>query len=276
MTQHESRGTRTTKRWIVNFARLGYASKGVLYATAGFLTAAAGLHRGGTTADRHDAIQFIAQQTFGRAMLLVIAAGLIGYAFWRIVSAFTDADNHGSDAKGLVIRTASVVRGLFYGTLAYTIIRLLLHQGGSGQGSDVTSRHWTARALDHPYGFVLVMLAGLSIIVYGGVQCFSAAGKKLSKQLDLKSTSARGRRAILSISRFGVVARGIVFGVIGTSLIRASLRRHSADAKGISGALRQLWALPMGSWILTVAGLGFAAYGAYALINARYRRIPAG
>jgi hypothetical protein len=273
MRRNESRGTRTTKRWIVNFARLGYASKGVLYATAGFLTAAAGLHRGGTTADRHDAVQFIAQQTFGRAMLLVITAGLIGYAFWRIVSAFTDADNHGSDAKGVIIRVASVVRGLFYGTLAYTIIRMLVHQGGSGQGSDATSRHWTARALDHPYGFVLVMLAGLSIIVYGGVQCFSATGQKLSKQLDLNSTSARARRDILWVSRFGVIARGIVFGVIGASLIRASLRRHSADAKGISGALRQLWALPMGSWILTVAGLGFAAYGAYALINARYRRI---
>jgi hypothetical protein len=66
-----------TKPWIEKLARFGYAAKGVLYVTAGFLTAAAGLHRGGTTADRRDAIQFIARQQFGRAMLLVIAAGLV-------------------------------------------------------------------------------------------------------------------------------------------------------------------------------------------------------
>jgi hypothetical protein len=190
-----------------------------------------------------------------------------------VVSAITDAENHGRDTKGMIIRAAGIVRGLFYGALSYTIIRMLLHQGGSGQGSDATSRHWTARALDHPYGYVAVMLAGLSMIVYGAVQCYRAFGKKLPEQLSLASVSAKNRQVILAISRFGVVARGIVFGVIGISLTRAALHRHSADAKGVSGALRQLWALPLGSWILTVAGLGFAAYGAYALINARYRRI---
>ncbi|MEA2162335.1 MAG: hypothetical protein QOK37_462 [Thermoanaerobaculia bacterium] len=262
-----------TKPWIEKLARFGYTAKGVLYVTAGFLTAAAGLHRGGTTADRRDAIQFIAHQPFGRAMLLVIAAGLVGYAVWRVVSAITDAENHGRDTKGMIIRAASIVRGLFYGALSYTIIRMLLHQGGSGEGSDATSRHWTARALDHPYGYAAVIVAGLSIIIYGAVQCYRAFGAKLAKQLNLARVSAKNRAAILAISRFGVVARGIVFGVIGYSLIRAALHRHSAEAKGVSGALRQLWALPMGSWILTAAGLGFAAYGAYALINARYRRI---
>ena len=275
MTRHELLASRTTKRWIVNLARLGYASKGVIYGTAGLLTAQAGLHRGGTTADRSDAIRFIAGQPFGRAMLAVIAIGIAGYVLWRVVSGVTDADRHGSDWKGLAVRAASVIRGGFYAVFAYTLIRLLLHHGGGGKDSDATSRHWTSRALDQPFGRWLVMAAGLSLIGYGVYQCYRAAGTTLGKQLNLASATMRTRSILLAISRFGAGARGVVFGVIGASLIRASLHRNSSDAKGLSGALRQLAALPMGSWILTVAGLGLASYGAYALISARYRRIPA-
>ncbi len=254
-------------------ARFGYATKGVIYGTAGLLTTMAGLHRGGTTADRRDAIHFIARQPFGRVMLAIIAAGLIGYAFWRVLSAVTDAERRGSDFKGVVMRAGSVVRGLLYGTFAYTVIRLLLHAGGSGRGSDASSRHWTARALDHPLGGLLVIAAGISLIGYGAYQCYRAAGEGLSKPLDFSSTRATTKSRLMAMSRFGVAARGVVFGVIGVSLIRASLHRNSGDAKGISGALRQLAGLPMGSWILTIAGLGLASYGAYALINARFRRI---
>ncbi|HWW61262.1 MAG TPA: DUF1206 domain-containing protein, partial [Thermoanaerobaculia bacterium] len=81
---------RAAKPWVEKAARLGYATKGATYVIAGLLTTAAGLHRGGKTADRRDAIRFVAEQPFGRVVLLVIAIGLAGYAMWRIVSAISD------------------------------------------------------------------------------------------------------------------------------------------------------------------------------------------
>jgi hypothetical protein len=80
---------------------------------------------------------------------------------------------------------------------------------------------------------------------------------------------------LVTLSRFGVAARGLIVGVIGVSLVRASLDRNPHEARGMSGALRQLRALPLGSWILVIVGLGLVSYGVHAFINARYRRIRA-
>lgn len=254
---------------IEQFARLGYAAKGLVYATIGFLTALAGLHRGGTTADRKDAIRFIARQPFGRALLFAVAAGLIGYAVWRVLSGITDSDRHGRDWKGMAVRAGSVVRGLFYAGFAFVVLRYLLHKGGAGQSSDAASRHWTARALDIPFGRFAVIAAGLALIGYGAYQFSRAVRGKLSKHLS----AMRNRRALVMLSCFGIAARALIFATIGVSLIRAAMHRAPSAARGTSGALSDLAGLPMGSSILTLCGLGLIAYGAYAFINARYRRI---
>jgi hypothetical protein len=254
---------------IEKFARLGYAAKGLVYATIGFLTAMAGLHRGGAAADRKDAIRFIAGQPFGRALLFAVAAGLAGYAVWRVLSGITDSDRHGRDFKGLAVRAGSVVRGLFYAAFSFAVLRYLLHKGGAGRSSDAASRHWTARALDMPFGRVAVIAAGLGLIGYGVYQFSRAARGKLSKHL----AAIQRRRALVTLSCFGIAARAVIFATVGLSLLRAALQRSASAARGTSGALRELAQLPMGSWILTLCGLGLVAYGVYAFINARYRRI---
>jgi len=259
--------------WIERLARLGYVSKGVVYATIGYLTTSAGLHRGGMAADRRDALAFIASQSLGRALLYVVALGLVGYAVWRVLSGITDSELQGRDLKGIVMRLSYVVRGLFYGSFAVVVIRMLRHTGGPGKSSDSTSRHWTARAFDHPYGRWIVLIAGLTLIGYGIYQCWRAVRGKLSKRLDFSGVTKRTREALVALCCFGIAARAIIFGVIGISLIRAARQHNSAAARGSSGALRQIGALPMGSSILALVGLGLIAYGLYAFINARYRRI---
>ena len=261
-----------TRNWIEKAARLGYATKGVTYAIAGLLTTAAGLHRGGTTADRRDAIRFIADAPFGQVMLLAITVGLLGYALWRILSAIRDAENHGTDAKGIAIRAGSLVRGVFYAGFAYSVLQLFLHRGSGGRGSDTTSRHLTSRALDWHAPW-LVTIAGLALIAYAAYQCYRAMSDKLTEHLNLASLGHQARATVVALSRFGIAARGLIAGVIGISLIRASLHHDAHEARGMSGALRELRALPLGSWILIIVGLGLVSYGAYAFIQARYRRI---
>jgi uncharacterized protein DUF1206 len=74
----------------------------------------------------------------------------------------------------------------------------------------------------------------------------------------------------VAISRFGIGSRGIVFFIVGGSLVLAALRHNPEAAHGTSGALQEL-PDPM----LVVVVLGLAAYGVYALVNAKYRRIEA-
>ncbi|MCU1245633.1 MAG: hypothetical protein JWN02_1543 [Acidobacteria bacterium] len=264
------------KPWIERLARLGYVAKGIVYAAIGLLTATAGVRRGGVAADRRDALRFIAGQPFGRLVLLVIAVGLIGYAIWRLLSALTDSEGQGDDWKGVAGRIGSFVRGLFYGSFAYAVLRLANHHGDGGRSSDNTSRHWTARALDQPFGRWLVIAAGLALIGYGVYQFIRAVRGKLSRHLDFAVVTAKRKRLLTRVSCFGIAARAVIFAVIGVSLIRAAQHRSASAAHGTSGALRELATLPYGSWVLTVMGLGLIAYGLYAFINARYRRIRVG
>lgn len=257
--------------WIERSARLGYASKGLVYMIAGALTGAAGVGVGGDGADRGEAFSFILRQPFGRAVLMVIVVGLCGYAVWRVISAITDSERRGRDAKGLAIRAGGLVRGLFYGAVALEVVSLVLRQRSDDSGSDEQARHWTARAMDQPFGKWAVVAAGLGIVAYGIYQLYRAWKPDVSAKLDLEHVHG----AIVAVSRFGIGARALIFGIIGGSVVMAALRHDPGTARGTSGALREIAQQPFGGALLTAMGIGLVAYGLFAFVNARYREINA-
>lgn len=251
---------------IERLARLGYASIGIVYMIVGSLAALAGL-RNSSTGAKHDAFLLILRQPFGRIALGVIALGLIGYTLWRLVSAVTDGDRRGSDAKGLAIRAASAFRGLAYGAITIEVLRLMTNGRGGG-GEEQTTKHWAATFMQQPFGRWLVAAVGLGVVVYGAYQIHAAWDAKLSKRISLREMDDRVRRKVVAISRFGIAARGLVFFVIGGSIVIAAVQHNPNAARGTAGALN---ALPQP--LLVLVGVGLAAYGVYALVNARYRRI---
>lgn len=259
--------------WIERLARLGYASKGAVYTIVGALTAAAAFGRGGSGGDSRSAFTFIVDKPFGRTVMAVVALGLFGYAAWRIISAITDGEGRGSDAKGLAIRAGSFFRGAVYVFLAIEATRLVLGSGSGGRGSDQNARHWTARLMDAPFGRWLVVAVGAGVAGYGIYQMYRAWKAKLGKQLRLPWTTDRFRARLVAISRFGIAARAIVFLLIGFSIARAAWERDPAEAQGTSGALQQVGALSQ--WLLVAVAIGLVAYGIYQFLNARYRTIRA-
>ena len=262
--KNESGGTNLRKHApvIEKLARLGYASIGVVYMILGGF-AASGVVAGGHEA----AFRTILRQPFGRLALGVIALGLVGYTLWRFVSAVTDSEHRGSDAKGLALRTGSIGRGLAYALITVEVVRLITHRDNGGSGEQ-QARHWTAAIMEKPFGQSLIAAIGLGVVIYGAWQLYAAWDAKLSKRLSLGAIDDRVRRKVVAISRFGIGARGVVFFIIGGSLVLAALKHDPSAAHSTSGALRIL-PQPM----LVVVGIGLIAYGVYALVNARYRRI---
>ena len=259
--------------WIERLARVGYASKAVVYFTVGLLAAQAAFGSGGQTTDQRGALREIVQQPMGRALLAVVALGLFGYAVWRVIAAVTDAERKGGDGKGAAVRVGMVVRGLLYGALGMEALRLVIGAGSSGEQG---AKHWTARLLGMPMGRTLVLLAGAGVIGYALYQLYRAYKAKLSKELELGRLTPDAASWVVRLARFGMAARGVVFMIIGWFLIRAGMERDASEAGGLAEALATLEQQAYGPWLLGATALGLIAYAVYQLVNARYRRISVG
>src|SRR4051795_2140533 len=95
--QQARAGAAAASPWIEGLGRFGYAAKGTVYLIVGGLALQAALGDGGTTTDQPGALAHIASAPFGRALLVVMVVGLVGYAIWKVVHAFLDTHHRGSD-----------------------------------------------------------------------------------------------------------------------------------------------------------------------------------
>jgi Domain of Unknown Function (DUF1206) len=257
--------------WIERLARFGYAAKGVVYVVAGALAVMTAAGVGGELTDARGALRSIARQPFGRAMIAAVAIGLAGYVLWRWVQSITDADKKGRSFKGLALRTAYFTSGTVYAGLALAAARIVF--GADEPAGASVTRSWTARLMAMPLGDWLVMLAGLSVIGFGLYQIYKGYKAKFRKRLKLPEIKEGARDWALLSGRVGYAARGVVFVVIGVFLIQAARHRNPGEAQGLDGALQALARQSFGPYLLGAVAAGLVAYGVFALVEARYRRI---
>lgn len=71
----------------------------------------------------------------------------------------------------------------------------------------------------------------------------------------------------------GLLARGIVFGLIGIFAVKAALEYDPKEAIGLDGALQKLAAQSYGSVLLGVVAAGFLCYAIFCVAEARYRKV---
>lgn len=255
---------------IASLARLGYASKALIYAIIGYLALAAAFNRGGRITDTSGALRVVVTQPFGKFLLILLALGLCGYAVWRILDAIADPDRHGTDFKGLVTRIGNAVRAMIYGGLGIEAFRLFRGLGGSnGREAEM----WTARFFNFPFGEWLIGLVGLIVAIYGVSEVISSFKGGYSNTLDLSPIAPRFRHTAETISRIGIGARGVVITTLGIFLVRAALTSDPSEAHGTRESMLEVANAVPGGWALMFIGIGFIAYAFDQAIHARCRRI---
>ena len=258
--------------WITVLARFGYAAKGVVYIIIGAIAAYTAFRGGGKTTDSRGALEEIILQPYGNYLLGAVAIGLAGYALWRFVQALKDTEDKGSGVKGIAVRIGYAVIGVIYAGLAFSAVQIILGSGGNSKG-DSTSKEWTATLLSQPFGQWLVGLAGLGFIAAALSNFYKAYTVKFRKKLMMDEMSEGVQTFAIRTGRFGLAARGVVFGLIGAFLIQAALHSNAGEARGLSGALAALGEHTYGQILLGAVALGLVAYGFYMLVLSRYRRI---
>lgn len=250
--------------WI---ARLGYSARGVVYVIVGWLALVAAFGTGETT-DTRGSLRHLLQQPAGELLLAVVAAGLFAYSAWRFVQAIMDADRHGTGAKGLAIRGGLLVSSLMHLALAVFAISLIFGWGTGGGSSQ--SQDWTARLMSQEYGRWLVFGFGIAVIGAGLAHIYKGATAKFKKHFIMDRQTMRWTEPVC---QFGLIARGVVFLIIGGFFTLAAWQFDPSKARGLDGALEAVQRQPFGPYLLGVVALGLIAFGVYSFLEALYRRI---
>ncbi len=257
---------------LERLARMGYLTKGIVYALVGLLAAQAAFGAGGATTDTQGVLERIVTQPFGQILLGLAALGLAGYALWRVVQAVLDPERKGGDAGGLAERAGALINGVIYFGLALTAGRLALGTGGAGGDG---TKDITARLMGWPLGVWLVGVVGLVVIGVGVQQLYGGYRASFRKKLRQEEMSAGELTWAVRAGRFGLAARGIVFVIVGVFFIQAARSANPQRAGGLGEALATLAQQPFGPLLLGIVALGLVAYGVYMAVLARYWRFPA-
>jgi hypothetical protein len=251
-------------------ARAGYATRGVLYAIIGVLAYRLTEGRAAEPASQQGALVTISEQPFGRLLLVLTAVGLAGYALWRFLQAIVGVTPEAGRHSALD-RLAAVGSGAAYAT--FCVLAVSIIHDSSAASDSPTPRELTAKVLDWSFGRELVGAVGLVFLIMGVYEVYLAVTRRFCDDSKVIEMTAPVRRAFVWIGVVGLLARAVVFSLIGFFIVRAAVRFDPKEAVGLDGALGRVLAHEHGTLILSVVAIGLIVFGVYSLADARYRKI---
>jgi hypothetical protein len=249
--------------------RLGYGIKGLIYITIGLLAIQGALGRGKTPADQLGAIRTFSELPFAQVLLWIVLIGLISYSLWGIIRAIMDPFHKGTDLKGLVARGGYLISAATYATFVLPTYRLIMGAGSSGSNQT----QLVAKIMSMPFGRFIVGVVGVAAIAAGLYQCYLGIESKFEKQFKTYALTAENYRIAIQMGRFGTIARGIVFAIVGFFFFLAAYTASPGRAQGIDGALTYLSKQPYGLWLMGIVAAGLIAFGIYSLMTAAWFRL---
>jgi hypothetical protein len=263
-------------KWLDRFARFGIIAKGVVYVLVGVLAAMSVFGQWGAVGDQGNAFEWVLDQPFGQILLGLVIIGLLCYVGWRMFMAFKDPDGEGSDAKAMIKRVGYFFSGLTYLFFAFLATRLLLPEltgGSSGNGGEEGRQLLLAKALDQPFGQLLIGLLAAIILAKGVYELYRAFKSKFETGVNERFMTQREHEIYKKTGRMGYAARGVIFGVVGYFLVKVALDAD-ADAAGGTGEALNFLEQSGGPYLMALVALGFACYGVFMFVRSKYRYIP--
>ena len=245
------------------WARLGYAARGFVYVLLGWIALSTG-----RALSTNEAVAAVERLPLAPLLLIMLAAGLFGYALFKLYSAAIDLDHKGSDNKGRLMRLGAAIGGLGYIGLGWIALKVLFgadeaRSPGRAAGSNGAGQEAAANITQTPGGDVLLFIAAAAVIAIAIGQFVVAWKASFMKEMPRCPGFAK------PAGRLGYAARALVIGIVGWFLLRAALAgervRNFGDALALLKAEH--------GWLFLVVAAGLIAFGITSLMMARYRRI---
>lgn len=252
--------------WAVPVMRAGYAGRGLVYVVVAGISLYS-IWRGGQARDTSSALAWLENTPGGALLLVLILLGMLAYALWRALDAAYDLEEYGSEGKGIAARLGMVVTGLLHlgiGILAFS----LLFGGGDDGGSSVP--RYVGTVMQWPGGRFLI--GAVAVLILGAAVYYVDKGwnEKYRRHLRANRFTLRWN----SVLSAGVIAHGVVIGVIGGLFMYAAWRADPQEAGGVGEAFSWLANQPYGQILVVLICFGLLGFAAFCFVNAAYRVVP--
>ncbi len=236
--------------------------------------AAAGL--GGKATDPSGALVALAHMPAGRAALAFVAVGLVAHAAFRAALVLVGEPyvNRGP-VRQVMSRVSNGFAAIVYAGTALSAGALAVGWGSRAHtDNDAETRHLSARVLTAPFGRPLLIGIALGILVAAVVQLVQAFVPNNDRErLRVEEMTERECKTVAAVGRIAFAARATVLAACGYFVARAAINSAPHEARGPAGALHAVWELPQGNLWLAAVAAGLIAFGAYGLLEAKWRRL---
>ena len=262
----KSAGRSETARKVVLF---GWAAKGVVYVALAYLVLQMAFGQASQDASTTGALRLIAQSAPGKIVLIVLGIGLLAFAVGRILEVTTLAGPQ-IDGKD---KAKAVVLAFLYTSLALTAFSIVGLAGSSSGGGGGSEQQGSAFLLGLPGGRFIVGLVGLAVIAYGAKQVHSGVKQEFLGTLRTGQMSSSMRSAVEKLGTAAYVTKGAIMALVGWFFLQSAITYNPQEAKGLDAALQEIAGQTWGRIVLTLVAIGLLAYGVFAFVESRYRRV---
>lgn len=111
---------------------------------------------------------------------------------------------------------------------------------------------------------------GAGIVIRGPIQLGKAYAERVKEKIGSFEPGSGTRPWLIRANKVGLTARGVVFSIIGGSVVYAAFTQDLRVARGLDGALDFLVSIPR---LLAGVGSGLVCCAVYQRVKAGYRLI---
>ncbi|HTV01939.1 MAG TPA: DUF1206 domain-containing protein [Luteitalea sp.] len=164
--------------------------------------------------------------------------------------AIPDSTRHVRPWALRLVRLGYAAKGIIYVLIGALALQLAI--GDGGRLTDATG------VLDYitglPFGTPLLTMIGIGLLAYAGWEVMHA----FVARPPFQDARAPVWRAFMSF-------KGVVYGALGLKALQLVVGNGGTRSRGPEGYARDAMQLPLGDWLLVLAGIGVAIYGGHQL-----------
>jgi hypothetical protein len=251
--------------WLDVAIRMGLIAYGVVHLLVGWLALQLAFGDQAQNASNKGAMQELAQQPYGEALVWAIAIGMFLLVIWRLLELFLGhQEKQGADRWKA--RAVSGMKAVIYAAVGISALSVLLASKSSKGGG----LSWTQTVMDWPAGQWIVAGIGLAVVVYGANHVRKGFTEDYAKHLDAEGKSGSAGSAYLLFGKVGYIGKGIAIAIVGGLVLYGGVTHDATKSGNLDQALHKVLTYPYGVVMLVVIAAGLICYGLFCFARARH------